>query len=354
MSLRNLGPADLGRLDTLARLSRMLMDEPTGDLEELLGRVLDVVVEALGAQRGCVVLDSAAVSGGLEGEDLQYSRTVVSEVMASGQSVVSSNAMQDPRFRESRSVQMLGARSVLCVPIRSGGSVRGAIYLDSPWSAGVFGPPDRQLLEILADLSAAAVERAERVRAVLEEAARRRRFFQDALLAVTDGRLWLLSSEEFSAESAGLPRDAVELRSAGDVQEARSRVEASLAGWDADRRVEVATAVSEVATNAVVHGGGGQLRFAASADSVRVLCEDRGPGIAFDMLSRATLQRGFSTRRSLGVGFTVLLQLMDRVGLCTGPEGTRVLLEALRMRPDPAEQLLDGLPERFHWEGGGG
>jgi hypothetical protein len=45
------------------------------------------------------------------------------------------------------------------------------------------------------------------------------------------------------------------------------------------------------------------------------------------MLPRATLVPGFSTAASLGLGFTIMLQLCERVLLTTRPGHTVVVLE---------------------------
>src|SRR6185295_9051319 len=48
--------------------------------------------------------------------------------------------------------------SVLCVPLRVNRVVVGAVYLDTPGSAGAFEPRDIEVAEILADHGAAAIE----------------------------------------------------------------------------------------------------------------------------------------------------------------------------------------------------
>jgi anti-sigma regulatory factor (Ser/Thr protein kinase) len=45
------------------------------------------------------------------------------------------------------------------------------------------------------------------------------------------------------------------------------------------------------------------------------------------MLPKATLLPGFSTVQSLGMGFTIMLQLSERVLICTEPGSTTVMLE---------------------------
>jgi predicted component of type VI protein secretion system len=73
-------------------------------------------------------------------EKIHASRTIINHVLASGEGVLSSNAMADQRFSKGKSVHNLGIRSALCVPIKAkklGGKeldaeeIIGLIYIDS-------------------------------------------------------------------------------------------------------------------------------------------------------------------------------------------------------------------------------
>ena len=76
-------------------------------------------------------------------EHIPASHTIIKHVIQNGSGVLSSNAMSDPRFSKGKSVQNLGIRSALCVPIKArklenghndpGASdeVIGVIYIDS-------------------------------------------------------------------------------------------------------------------------------------------------------------------------------------------------------------------------------
>ncbi|MGE5228599.1 MAG: ATP-binding protein, partial [Deltaproteobacteria bacterium] len=78
-------------------------------------------------------------------------------------------------------------------------------------------------------------------------------------------------------------------------------------------------------------------------ESLQVAITDEGPGIDFRTLPRATLVPGFSTAASLGMGFTIMLQLCERVLLSTRPGRTVVVLEIAAARdqsvrgPAPAD-----------------
>ncbi len=60
----------------------------------------------------------------------------------------------------------------------------------------------------------------------------------------------------------------------------RTRQIAELLGFDQQDQVRFATAVSEIARNAVQHGGGGRAEFVIDGRVLTVTIRDQGPGIA--------------------------------------------------------------------------
>lgn len=128
----------------------------------------------------------------------------------------------------------------------------------------------------------------------------------------------------------------VELQAAEDVVEARraGRDLARSLGFGVVDQTRLATAISEIARNAVEHGGGGSCRLQDASDSgelcVRVCIEDRGPGIA-DV--EQAMRDGFSTGSGLGAGLPGTRRLMQRfrIEANEGP-GISVCFELRRRR----------------------
>ncbi|TCW39634.1 MULTISPECIES: anti-sigma regulatory factor [Marichromatium] len=87
----------------------------------------------------------------------------------------------------------------------------------------------------------------------------------------------------------------------------------------------LATAASELATNLLIHAGGGQLQVAplpGMRAGIELLAEDHGPGI--DDL-RLALTDGYSTAGGLGCGLPGVERLMDLCDIDSVPgHGTRV------------------------------
>ena len=121
------------------------------------------------------------------------------------------------------------------------------------------------------------------------------------------------------------------LRLAGDVDVAAAaraaRGLAEACGLSAVEAQHVATAVSEVARNAVLYARGGEVELVAAERAGRrgleVTVRDAGPGIADVALA---LRDGVSTGGSLGLGLPGARRLMDDFAIVSGPDGTVVTM----------------------------
>jgi serine/threonine-protein kinase RsbT len=119
--------------------------------------------------------------------------------------------------------------------------------------------------------------------------------------------------------------DAVELRSDEDVVRARHRVRelAQRAGLRLVDQTKLVTAVSELARNTVVHGGGGRMTAGLTERNGRVgvwaSFEDEGPGIPDVQMA---LTDGFSTGTGLGLGFGGAKRLVNEFEVKSEPGST--------------------------------
>ena len=94
-----------------------------------------------------------------------------------GVSKVTTDAREDVTLQSITSVEDLGLRSVICVPLKGKrGSTLGALYLDNPLEKGIFGPAELELVEnfcsqaALAWIAAENRKERERLLAQLREA----------------------------------------------------------------------------------------------------------------------------------------------------------------------------------------
>jgi sigma-B regulation protein RsbU (phosphoserine phosphatase) len=166
------------RLDLLYRLSQTF--NSSLDLDQVLNRVMDEVIAATRAERGFVMLRepdgrlSFRVARGMERETIddpqfQISRSVVERVADEGQPVLTSDAQSDDRFSMRHSIQVLGLRSILCVPLKIKERVSGVVYVDNRLQAGIFLPGDLELLASIASSAAIAIENARLYQVAVEK-----------------------------------------------------------------------------------------------------------------------------------------------------------------------------------------
>ena len=125
--------------------------------------------------------------------------------------------------------------------------------------------------------------------------------------------------------------DELPIRSGDDVVRVRQhvRMAAAESGLSLVDQTKVVTAASELARNALVHGGGGIARVElVKADNgrkgVRIGFTDDGPGIAD--IGQA-LTEGWTTGDGLGLGLSGARRLVDEFELTSQPgNGTRVVV----------------------------
>lgn len=150
----------------------------------------------------------------------------------------------------------------------------------------------------------------------------------DLAAAVARGTLSFLDDQELAVVAAeGREIFACTVDDPASLTEARSAVAQVLDSLDVDsdarRRLELC--VSEATTNMLVHGGGeGTMRLLLVGDRLRAVVADRGPGLNF---LNWTEESGGANQPSMGYGYKIILDNLERVYLHTGDEGTTLVLD---------------------------
>src|SRR5215470_4907704 len=108
----------------------------------------------------------------------------------------------------------------------------------------------------------------------------------------------------------------------------RARQVSALLDFDAQDQVRIATAISEIARNAVRHGGGGRIEFALEEEgggkaALSIVIVDSGPGIAdFEAAISGTMATGEPK-----LGLVTARRLMDDFEMDSAPKrGTSITL----------------------------
>jgi anti-sigma regulatory factor (Ser/Thr protein kinase) len=128
---------------------------------------------------------------------------------------------------------------------------------------------------------------------------------------------------------------------------ARGREVAMQLGFSRTDGTLIATAISEVARNILVHAGTGEIViepiYEEERRGIRIAAKDSGPGIR-DV--DAALRIGYASKNGLGLGLPGARRLMDELEIESEPgNGTTVTMAKWRR--------LDEL-ERMREDGGGG
>lgn len=125
-------------------------------------------------------------------------------------------------------------------------------------------------------------------------------------------------------------QETAAVRSSDDIIKARQLVRdfAVTQGMSLVEQTKLITAASELARNALVHGGGGEMRLAVLHEGVRrgvrVTFTDQGPGIADLDLA---MKDGFSTAGGLGLGLGGAKRLVNEFDIESQPgKGTTVTI----------------------------
>jgi GAF domain-containing protein len=170
-------------------------------LDDVLRIVMDTIIRLTGAERGFLMLNDSQgeltihiarnwEQESLDPSDTDLSRTVVNQVLAEEQPILTTNALQDPRFDAQESVISLSLRSILCVPLILKETIIGVIYADNRLREGLFTETQKNLLATFANQAAVAIENARlfgSVRRTLSEVTELKNLMDDVFASIASG-----------------------------------------------------------------------------------------------------------------------------------------------------------------------
>jgi len=152
---------------------------------EVTQRVLDLVLEIEGAERGyAMLLDEISMERGnfmhggynflpaviryrhrpIGSHDkglppLTISQSIIRQVMQSGLPILVSEGQADPRFAAAKSVIRSGIQSAMCAPLGIGNRVRGLLYVDNLSQRGMFTVDDLNVFAVIAVQAGLGIDR---------------------------------------------------------------------------------------------------------------------------------------------------------------------------------------------------
>jgi len=169
--------------------SELVVHRPLGELFDL---VLELLLEAVAAERGAILLLEAGVPqikahrSRQSGDALsRISRSIARRVIEERVSLLLPNVLEDARFRSEDSILASGIRTAMCAPLwvsaagEGKDTVIGLVYVDKVQHAHAFTEDDLRVLTALANVAAAKIENVR----LLEESLEKRRLEEDMRMA---------------------------------------------------------------------------------------------------------------------------------------------------------------------------
>ena len=148
--------AELAGLHQLYEFSQRLME--IKDLHELLGALLDAVIEVTHAGKGFVILlDEAeprvAVARNVAQQNIpdavrQLSDSILAKVIETRRPLIVSDALNDSMFRGAESVMNLRLCSVMCAPLIAQGQLLGLLYVGNDNVVNLFEETSLDVLTV--------------------------------------------------------------------------------------------------------------------------------------------------------------------------------------------------------------
>lgn len=162
-------------LTSVSKASQAISSEIV--LEKLLDKLMRIVVESAGAQKGFLILESNGklhIEAHVETQSKQgtvlqslpiddaskLSPALVSYVARTKQSVVLNDAAEEGGFTHDPYVKANKPRSIMCAPLIHQGELSGILYLENNLTAGAFTPQRLEMLRLMCSQAAISLENA--------------------------------------------------------------------------------------------------------------------------------------------------------------------------------------------------
>lgn len=132
----------------------------------LFSKLLDLLLEFIPASHIYIFIKDehtgtvapAAIKRKPDAHSAPISRLILRKVIKESLAILTADAMQDERFKSGDSIITKNIRSLICVPVASGGHVHGAIYAVNSSLTEAFDQNDLQLVTAIGSQLALAVE----------------------------------------------------------------------------------------------------------------------------------------------------------------------------------------------------
>ncbi len=171
------------------------------EFDKVLEEVIDTVIKLTGAERAYLMLTQGdnremrvqvarnSQKETLEKDAITFSHQMIQEAIAHRAPVVSTNAQEDERFTEMKSVFLNELRSIVIIPLMLKDKVVGVLYADNRVEQGVFSQESVPLLSAFANQAAIAISNARLFEKVQDELKAAQRQVEMLLVEIDQSRL---------------------------------------------------------------------------------------------------------------------------------------------------------------------
>jgi GAF domain-containing protein len=207
-------------LEQLVRTSALLTTSL--ELNHVLNDVIDTVIQLTGAERAFLMLvqgeedlalRAARNSKGqvISEEDVTFSRGIIKSALDEGQPIIATNAQEDERFQDMKSVLRHDLRSIMVIPMLLQGEPLGVLYLDNRLAAAVFHKKSIPTLTAFASQAAISIENARLFERVQESLERTKRELKQLRVQLDDQKVKSqvieITGSDYFKEIASMAKD---------------------------------------------------------------------------------------------------------------------------------------------------
>jgi anti-sigma regulatory factor (Ser/Thr protein kinase) len=152
--------------------------------------------------------------------------------------------------------------------------------------------------------------------------------YRDVMFAATQRKFLLIQKTEVNKYKEESILCEFTIKERPDIPKARDGAKVSLleSGFNQTEIMSFILVISEAITNILKHAEEGKMTILQRDREFYVIVEDRGPGFNLKQLPNMTLMAGYSTKKSLGQGFTLMMKMAKQVQLATDSEGSTIIL----------------------------
>ncbi|QPA32831.1 ATP-binding protein [Anoxybacillus caldiproteolyticus] len=154
--------------------------------------------------------------------------------------------------------------------------------------------------------------------------------YRDVIYAATQEKFLLIKEEEIEQFKKGKVVCEEEVKTRSDIPKCRNLVKEIFEEMGISKSVAMSwlLVVSEAITNIIKHAEEGKMTLVKDelTNELRFIVEDKGPGFSVKELPKTTLLAGYSTKKSLGQGFTLMMKIAKKILLFTSPRGSTLIL----------------------------